>query len=211
MVFLNRELACKIEGDVREGNKQLVEAWNASCFGTTAKAIEFDNAIAIYGGSKCPINETIGLGMSSPVEDLTLEAIERFYHSNYHPAVIRVCPLADSSLVELTQRRGYALNGFSYRWILDLESWESVFEEQDSRVRIAEASEEMEWARAIAAGFDDADDVPAGRNLDLERAFFRMQSSIPVLAIENGNVAAGGILAVVAHFNWRRRSYRQCR
>jgi GNAT superfamily N-acetyltransferase len=54
----------------------------------------------------------------------------------------------------------------------------------------------MEWARAIAAGFADADEVPENSNLDLERAFFRMRSSIPVVAIEHGNVAAGGILAL---------------
>lgn len=194
-VFLNHELACTLENDVREGNKQLIEAWNASGFGTTAKAIEFDNVLAVYGGSECPINEAVGLGMLSPVEESLLEEIERFYHSKNHSAVVRVCPLAHPSIIELTKKRGYVFNGFSYRWVLDLASWQSKFDSADTRVRIASLNEEMDWSSMIASGFANVDEV-SGQNLDLERAFFRMKSSIPVLATENGVIAAGGVLAM---------------
>jgi GNAT superfamily N-acetyltransferase len=195
-LFLNEELAYKIERDMREGNKQLVEAWNTSGFGTSAKILEFENALAVYGGADCPINEIVGLGMLSPVDDSILDKVEDFFHSNHHPAVIRVCPLAHPSLIELTKKRGYVLNGFSYRWILDLDSWESQYHGADPRVRIAKEDEEMEWAKAIAAGFADLDNVSEEDNLDLERAFFKMQNSIPVAALVNGVVAAGGILAL---------------
>ncbi len=195
-VFLNQDLAFKIESDLREGNKQVIEAWNRSGFGTTAKAIEVGNSLSVYGGSECPVNETVGLGMLSPVEESVLVEIEEFYHLNNHSAVIRVCPLAHSSLIELTQKRGYILNSFSYRWILDLSAWRSSFDLSDPRIRIATSNEEMEWARAVAAGFNDVDDVSKEQNLDLDRAFFRMQNSIPVLATENEVVAAGGILAI---------------
>ncbi|MDQ0191329.1 hypothetical protein JI721_14100 [Alicyclobacillus cycloheptanicus] len=117
-VFLNHELACKLENDLREGNQQLVEAWNASGFGTTATAIEIDNVLAVYGGAECPINEAVGFGMLSPVEEWVLEEIERFYHAKHHAAVVRVCSLAHPSVIELTKKRGYVFNGFSYRWVL---------------------------------------------------------------------------------------------
>jgi GNAT superfamily N-acetyltransferase len=195
-VFLNQDLACKIEDDLREGNKQVIEAWNKSGFGSTGKSIEVGNSFSVYGGSECPINETVGLGMMAPVEESMLEEIEQFYHSNKHASVIRVCPLAHASLVELTQKRGYILNSFTYRWILDLAEWQPVFDRVDPRVRIAMPNEEMEWARAVSAGFDDVDDVPEDKSLDIERAFFRMASSIPVLAIENDVVSAGGVLAL---------------
>ncbi|MDY0406127.1 hypothetical protein P5G51_012660 [Virgibacillus sp. 179-BFC.A HS] len=68
--------------------------------------------------------------------------------------------------------------------------------EADPRIRLADQDEEMFWVQAIAAGFADADHVPDSQNLDLERAFFKMQSSLPVIAFEDGNVAAGGILAI---------------
>jgi len=195
-VFLNRDLACKIEDDVREGNKQVIEAWNKSGFCSTAKSKEVGNSFSVYGGSECPINETVGLGMMSPVEESVLEEIEEFYHSNNHASVIRVCPLAHATLVQLTQKSGYILNSFSYRWVLDLGQWQSVFDSVDPRVRIAMPNEEIEWARAVSAGFEDVDDVPEEKSLDVDRAFFRMASSIPVLAIENDLVAAGGVLAL---------------
>lgn len=136
-VFLDRDLACKIEDDVREGNKQVIEAWNKSGFCSTAKSIEVGNSLSVYGGSECPINETIGLGMMSPVEESVLEEIEEFYHSNNHASVIRVCPLAHATLVQLTQKSGYILNSFSYRWVLDLGQWQFVFDSVDLRVRTA--------------------------------------------------------------------------
>lgn len=213
-VFLNQELARKIEYGVVRGNRDLVEAWNSSGFSTTVMTKEFNHALAIYGGAECPVNETVGLGMFSPVAESTIEEIERFYHANHHASVIRVCPLAHPSLIEFTRQRGYVLNGFSYRWILDLNSWEPRCEVADSRVQMATKEEEMEWARVVAAGFADVDAVPVDQNLDLDRAFFRMQNSIPVLAFENGVAAAGGIVAlgdeVAALFaTSTRRSYRK--
>ncbi|MDY0395681.1 GNAT family N-acetyltransferase [Virgibacillus halophilus] len=195
-LFLNGKLAYQIENDVIVGNKQLVEAWNDSGFGTSAEFLEFTNALAVYGGEECPINETVGLGMSSPVDEAILNEIEHFYHAHDYPAVIRVCPLAHPSLLALTQSRGYELNSFSYRWVLDLDAWTPQEKETDSSIRIAEADEEMLWVQAIAAGFADTDQVSESQNLDLERAFFRMQNSLPVIALEDGIAAAGGILAI---------------
>ncbi|MDY0406128.1 hypothetical protein P5G51_012665 [Virgibacillus sp. 179-BFC.A HS] len=122
-LFLNKKLAYQIENDVIEGNKELIEAWNTSGFGTSVESLELANALAVYGGTDCPINEAVGLGMSSPVDEETLDEIEHFYQAHDHPTVIRVCPLAHPSLVALTKNRGYVLNGFSYRWVLDLDAW----------------------------------------------------------------------------------------
>lgn len=195
-LFIDKDLAYKLESDVVEGNRQLIEAWNHSNAKTKAKELEIGNVLAVYGSSDCPINETVGLGITSPVDESTLNQIEDFYRDNNHPSVIRVCPLADPSLIELTKKKGYTLNSFSYRWFLDLEEWKSFFKELDPRVKIAKNNEKMEWARTVASGFEDIDEVSEEYNLDLEEAFFSMRSSIPVLAYENNIVGAGGILTL---------------
>jgi hypothetical protein len=136
------------------------------------KTLETADVFAIYGGPDCPVNEAVGLGMESPVERSTVEQIEDFYFANNHPAVIRVCPLAHESLLDVLKNRDYTLSSFSYRWVLNLANWHSPLNTEDSRVRIADTADELQWMRAVSAGFQDTDAVSADQNLDLERAFF---------------------------------------
>lgn len=91
---------------------------------------------------------------------------------------------------------GTYLTSFSYRWVLDLTLWDTPLDSPDPRIRVAERSEEIVWARAVSAGFADRDDLSAVEDIVLDRAFFQMESSIPVLAVENGQVAAGGVVTI---------------
>lgn len=195
-VSLNIELARKLEGDLLAGNKELVQVWSEIDHKSELKVLELENIVAVYGGPDCPINEAVGLGVYGPVQEETIEAIEEFYRSNDHDTEIRVCPLADESLVELTQKRGYVLSGFSYRWILNLESWTSPLTVPDSRTHPALPQDEDHWSKVVASGFVDQDNILETADLTLEHAFFRMKSSIPFIAEENGKVVAGGVLAL---------------
>ncbi len=134
--------------------------------------------------------------MASPVSEDVLDKIENFYNSNDCPATIRVCPLAHALLLENTRKRGYVLKGFTYRWVLDLSVWESPFTNPDDRIRVAQASEEIEWARTLSAGFEDSDELPLVEDIVLDRTFFRVPNNIPVVAIENGRICAGGVLEI---------------
>lgn len=117
MLFLNHDLAFQIEEDLRKGNQQLIEAWNTLDSGASVQTIELDGILAVYGGPECPINEAVGLGMSSPVDGGTVTQIEEFYESYDYPTVIRICPLAHPSLIETMRERGYVLSSFEYRWM----------------------------------------------------------------------------------------------
>ncbi len=196
MLFLNHALAARLEKDLRNGNKQLVQTWQSLDSESQAVALEMDGILAVWGGPDSPINEAVGLGMSSPVDDGMVNQIEQFYASNHHPSVIRVCPLAHSSLITILQQRAYVLSSFAYRWVLDLGSWNSPFEEADERVRVARSGEELMWARTVSSGFSDMETVPEGYDLYLDRAFFRMPGAIPVLSVVNDQPAAAGVLAL---------------
>lgn len=195
-LFLNRELAQQIESDLLMGNQQVIEAWQTFDAESPIQIMKIDDAQVVYGGPACPINEAVGLGMTSEVNVETLEKVERFYATNNHPSVIRVCPLAHASLVDILRDRNYSLSAFSYRWILDLSAWKSPYKEVDARIRMANASEEMTWARTVSAGFSDEDDPPSDDDLHLERAFFRMSGGVPVLGVERDEPAAAGMLAM---------------
>lgn len=197
LLFLNHELAHRIEDDMRQGNQQLVDAWRVADSNSNVQVLQLDGVLAVYGGPECPVNEAVGMGIPYPVDAETLSRVEEFYEFNRHATVIRVCPLAHPSLVEALRNRNYNLASFAYRWVLDLQTWDPPhLHEVDPRVRAATTDEEIIWARTVAAGFADTEDVPSGYDLGLERGFFRMKSSIPVIAIDHGQPAAGGVVAV---------------
>lgn len=195
MIFLNRDLAYKLEAGVQIGNKELVVASLDAGLQLELPILELPDVVALYGGPESHVNEAVGLGLSASVEEVTLEAIEDFYFSHDHPAVLRVCSVADPSVLELARKRGYALKNFSYRWILDLESWVPELEHADPRVRRADPGEELVWARTVSAGFADREEVSPEENLALDRALFRMSNGTPILAMEDGVPAGGGMLA----------------
>jgi len=198
VLYADKDLAFKLESDVVESYRQLIAAWNSSYFETKIKGLEIDNTVSVYGELDFPINETVvGLGMVSTVDQTLLNEIENFYRTNNSSSfVIRVCSLSDPSLIELTQKRGYVLGGFSYRWFLDLEKWHSPFPELDKKVEIVDKTEENDWARTVASGFENVDDVSEEYNLGFPKACFRMKSSIPVCTYEKNITSAGGLLVL---------------
>ena len=198
VLYVDKDLAFQLESDVVESYRQLIAAWNSSYFETKIKGLEIDNTVSIYGDLDFPINETVvGLGMVSAVDETLLNDIENFYRINNSSSfVIRACSLSDPSLIELTQKRGYVLDRFSYRWFLDLEKWHSPFFELDKKVEIVDDTGENDWARTVASGFENVDDVSEEYNLDFQKACFCMKSSIPVCAYDKNIISAGGMLVL---------------
>ncbi|PSR34160.1 MAG: N-acetyltransferase [Sulfobacillus benefaciens] len=192
--FLNRSFAALLEIDAVRGTQQIMEAWETLPSAETIGTLHWNQGIAVFGGKDCPINEAIGLGMEDPVTVEMLDRVEAFYESYDYPSTIRVCSLADPSLIDLVQQRGYRLTGFTHRWVLDLTSWKSPLATKDPRVHAANLGEEMLWARTMATGFSAEEND--NQNFDFERALFRMSSGIPVIAFENGLPAGAGMLAV---------------
>ncbi|PWI56777.1 GNAT family N-acetyltransferase [Sulfoacidibacillus thermotolerans] len=195
-LFLNHALAKELEADLREGNQKVVDAWRTFPSEIIVETLRVEDALAIYTGPDSPINEVVGLGMTSPVSEDTLERIEQFYASYDQPTKIRVCPLADASLLTALSARGYRLTEFTYRWILDLATWQSPFFDVDDRVRGTDAFDEIIWSRTVAAGFLEMDVLPVDERIDLERAFFRIPSGFPVIAFDQGKAAAAGMMVI---------------
>ncbi len=196
MLYLNRDLARRLEEGLQSGNRETAKAWNALSSESAVRVLEVGDGLAIYGGAGCPVNEAVGLGMSSAVDETALLEIERFYAAHGHRSVIRVCSLAHPTLFDVIRKRGYVLGNFAYRFVLELPSWRSPFDKADVRVRKATGDEELAWARTVFMGFADDDRVPEDREIELERSFFRMAGVVPMIAVEGGQPAAGGAVAI---------------
>lgn len=62
---------------------------------------------ASFGGVDSPVTQAFGLGLNGPVTEADMEAMEDFYQSLGSAINIETCPLADPSLLNLLNERGY--------------------------------------------------------------------------------------------------------
>ncbi len=67
---------------------------------------------AFFFGAAPPLTEAKGLGMSGPVTDEELEAMECVFSGRGIPAKVMLCPMADPSLLAGLTRRDYQPSGF---------------------------------------------------------------------------------------------------
>src|SRR4051812_39348692 len=67
---------------------------------------------AVFAGAGSPLTETKAIGLRGPVTEADLDRMEAVFFGRGEPSRVVVCPLADPSLVEGLDRRGYRLSYF---------------------------------------------------------------------------------------------------
>lgn len=66
-----------------------------------------------FSGKGSPVGRAHGLGFFGPVSEVVLDHVEEFYRSRGVAAQIDVCPYTDPSMLELLNKRGYAIQEFN--------------------------------------------------------------------------------------------------
>jgi GNAT superfamily N-acetyltransferase len=99
--------------------------------------------------------------MSEPATLALLEAIEEFYAMRNAPVRVDLCPLADSSLVELLASRGYGVERFytvlATRLPSPLGQEETQAGADDIRITQATTAEAARWLMVVGQGFDHSE------------------------------------------------------
>jgi GNAT superfamily N-acetyltransferase len=146
----------------------------------------------IYTGDGMPLNRAVGLGVHGPVTAADLDLVEQFYQRRNLPPRIDVCPLADGSLLELLNLRGYCLEKF-YSVLLYLLSQPSAPESAPAGVQVGQAgSTEAElWLKTVAQGFEETD-IPTQAVLDILAPNFYTSHATCFFAWIDGQPAGGG-------------------
>jgi len=146
----------------------------------------------IYTGDSMPINRAVGLGVHGPVTPADLDLAEQFYRRRYLPSRIDACPLADGSLVELLNLRGYRLEKF-YSVLLYPLSELGAPEAAPAGIRVSQAGpDDAElWLRTVAQGFEETD-VPTQAMLDILAPNFYTSHAACFFAWVDGQPAGGG-------------------
>ena len=124
----------------------------AGAFGTPAgvASLEAGGGRALFARPGSPLNKVLGLGLSGPVSDEALEAIERFYRERASPAQIELCPLAYADMPSRLCARGFVLQAFETQ--LARSMGPVAMERSDVRVTLATSDQDDLCARVVAEG-----------------------------------------------------------
>ena len=70
---------------------------------------KFAGGHMIFAGVGSPIGRTVGAGFGEGVSEADLDRMEEFYRSRKAPSQIDVCPLTESTLLDILKKRNYIM------------------------------------------------------------------------------------------------------
>jgi Acetyltransferase (GNAT) family len=196
MLLADRALARRLEIGVALGGLECVQTMMRLRPHSGAAAEKVAGGYALFAGSGSPLTHVLGLGMNGPVSTTELEAVEAFYRSRGEAVQIDLCPLADSSLLDLLGQRFYQLVEFNtvlVRPLLNTQSFRTCSADID--VKAASPVDGRLWASTVATGFLENQEITP-KTLDQVDTIFAMPSGTCFLAWINGEPAGGAAMSM---------------
>ncbi len=193
MVFADKDLAKRLERTEARSNANFVEA-RAKMFPTSgAEWTEIAGVYAMFDGIESPLTQTFGLGIFETATHEILDKLETFFKKHNAPVYHEVSPMAEASLINLLNERGYQpveLTSVMFMPLEEIEQNSSV--NPKVRPRIIEAGEEKLWARTSANGWATEMEGLADFMFEFGQVSAMCAGGFPFLAeIENEPIAAG--------------------
>ena len=194
MLFPDLALAQRLE---------LHEAWSSSEHArtqallypeTNANSLPIGEGCLVFCGTRSPLNQVYGWGLSGPALKTELDMIETSYRSRELTPSVRACPLADPSLFQLLGERHYIVQDHMnvYAHQLGTLAYESPSVPGLS-IEIATPEAANLWFELSGAGGDWA--VPDGLSFMLIRTMLKADTQL-FLARLNGQLVGGGALEI---------------
>jgi GNAT superfamily N-acetyltransferase len=194
MIFADLELARRLEGmDAAAGAASAAaEGQLRPTCGATSLAIAGGQAMFVGVGS--PITQAFALGLHGAVTEAEMEQLEDFFRSRGSGVFIEVSPLADASLTEHLNGRGYRVLEYSNVLARQVPTAGARREVSNIQVKRAEGGEAELWSRVVAEGFLGPD-YPR-EMLALFEGLFRTEEGSAYLAWLEGKAVGGGGMMV---------------
>ena len=196
MLFADLNLARRLElADVAK-HIDYAEA-RAKLLGTGCCAWErIGSGYAIFAGLDNPYSRVVGLGLDGPVSEAEFEQCEAFYRRRGTQPAFSLCPLADPTLLEHLNHRGYQVEMFMHVWYRPLAAGET-FPPPPSGivVRAIEPEEADLWTLVVFRGGLDSDEALPNASVIIAPYPFMAQARC-WLAWHDGEPAGASTLAI---------------
>jgi ribosomal protein S18 acetylase RimI-like enzyme len=180
------------EGDIRlmtllAGSSSAVERIGSGC--------------AVFAGTASPLTHACGLGLAGPVSDAEIERMEEFFFSQGANSSVEVNPLADASLREALDRRGYRLAEFENVLVRAADLRPAAASSPPS-IQVSRCLPQQQdlWALLTARGFFDRDEVTAAELAIGSVLFYASQCFLASVDGIPAGSAAMAIFSGAAHF-----------
>jgi GNAT superfamily N-acetyltransferase len=160
MFFADGTVARRLELNKATAALEYARAQEKLRPGTTA-VLSIAGGHAVFVGANSPMTRASGLGMQEPLTAVDLDALEEFFRSHGAMPRLELCPLADPSLLALTQERGYKIHHFRNVLVRSLRPSEMLPEPSTSVsvTRAVSPAEKELWRLTVSRGFAGRDDV----------------------------------------------------
>ena len=196
MIFSDKELSRKLERTEARANADFVETRARLDPDYGARWIEVGGAYAMFDGVGSPLTQTFGLGLFEETTNEHLDELEAFFTDQAAPVFHEVSPMADPSLLELLNTRGYRpveLTSMMYR---SLDTYLDDLSKTDSSIstQVISPDEVDIWARTSADAWATEDEGLAEFMFNFSRVGAQCHGAFPFLAkLENRPIATGSL------------------
>ena len=194
-LFASHAIVARIEAADTHHLARCYEAVAKHLPGRPGAMIEVGGGVVPFVGKGLSLSRANGLGMSVPVTDEDLDALETFYQQHDSEADIGVAPYADQTLFDGLGRRGFRLVQLDTLLALRIEPGTRFPPPAEGvTVRIATPDEGPAWVRASLEGFSGSDsEVPEGMAETFEAAFHVLTSSYLFATVDGVLAGTAGV------------------
>ena len=170
---------------------------------SAAESVRIAGGTAAFVEPGSLVNQVVGMGLSGPVTDGDIHAVEGFYRSRGAQGAVCVCPLAHPSLTAALALRGWVPDGFEHVLIRRVSDADRAAHQGDGiLVREAVGDEERDaWALAAATGFSDPL-PPQAQQLALAQIVVSRPGARLYLAFVDGRIAGTGEMHMSDEVAW---------
>lgn len=193
-IFSDKALSQKLERTEARSTADFVES-HAKLFPESgAEWIEVAGVYALFDGAESPSTQTFGLGVFDEITNAELDEIEAFFKQRNAPVLHEVSPMADASLLDLLNQRGYQpieLTSVMFR-PLDLEDEMSLPKNPNIETRIIGEDDIDVFAKTAAKGWSAEMPDYADFMIEFCTVGANSKGALSFIAeIENKSVATG--------------------
>lgn len=198
MIFSDKKLSQKIERAEALSNVDFVDTRVKMFPKCDSEWIEVAGVYVMFDGADSPTTQTFGLGLFDEITDVEIDEIEDFFRQRNSPMIYEVSPLADVSLLNLLNKRGYQpieMSSVLYR-PLDSENEIVLPKNPHISTRIINADKVDIFARTSMAGW--IEEMPEFESFGLElcKVGASCKGAKPFIAEIDGKPIATGTIYI---------------
>lgn len=196
MIYCDKNLARKLEITEAKANADFVETRRKVFPESGAEWIEIAGAYAMFDAPESPLTQTFGLGVFEETTESDLEKIEAFFRERGAPVFHEISSLADASIIELLNSRGYQPLELTSVMFRPLDGAIDFDAPQNERLttRVIERGEEKFWAQTSANGWATEMEGLADFMLEFGTIGASSAGAFPFLAeLDNQPISTGAL------------------